>query len=76
MAGGARGWFSWVLIVARRSLCPLRIFVAVIRQFWCCVGQLFSFLNAWDCLTGWRLCDVTWERRGGEADAGCHWAVC
>ena len=73
-------WCAWVVFVGARcrcgSLCPLRVFVAVIRQFSCCLGQLFSFLNLWDCLTGWRLCDITWERRGGEADAGCRWAVC
>ena len=27
-------------------------------------------------LGGWRLCDVTWQRRGDEADVVCHWAVC
>ena len=76
VAGCARGWFLWVLIVVCRSLCPSRIFVVIIRRLWCCVGQLFSFLDTWDRLTGWHLCDATWERCGGEVDAGCCWAVC
>ena len=76
VAIGVRGWFSWVLVVVCGSLCPLHVFVAVIRRFWCCVGRLFSFLDAGDRLTGWHLCDVTWERCGGEADVGCRWAVC
>ena len=76
VAGGVRWWVSWVLVVVCGSLCPLHVLVGVIRRLWCCVGRLFLFLDAWDRLTGWRLCNVTWERHGGEADAGCHWAVC
>ena len=58
-----------------RWLYPLHVFVAVVRQLWCCVGWLLSFLDGWDHLRGCGLSDITWERRGGKADAGCHWVV-
>ena len=73
--GGERGWFSWVLVVVFRLLGPFRVFVAVVRQPWCCAGRLLSFLDGWGRLRGRGLSDVAWERRGGEADAGCPSAV-
>ena len=73
--GGGHGWFSWVLVVVCRVLHPLRVFVAVVRRSWCCVGWLLSFLDGWDRLRGWGLSDVAWERCGGETDAGYPWAV-
>ena len=73
--GGERGWFLWVLVVVRGLLRPFRVFVAVVRRSWCCVGRLLSFLDGWDRLRGRGLSDVAWERSGGEADAGCPWAV-
>ena len=73
--GGEHGWFSWVLVVVFRLLGPFCVFVAVVRQPWCCVGRLLSFLDGWDCLRGHGLSDVAWECSGGEADMGCPWAV-
>ena len=73
--GGERGWFSWALVVVCGFLHPCRVFVAVVRRSWCCVGRLLSFLNGWDRWRGRGLSDVAWERRGGEADAGCPSAV-
>ena len=72
---GERGWFSWALVVVCGLLRPCRVFVAVVSRSRCCVGRLLSFLNGWDRLRGRGLSDVTWERSGGEADAGCPWAV-
>ena len=60
VAGGARGWFSWVLVVVRGSLCPLRVFVAIIRRLSCCVGWLFSFLDAWRVAFMRRYMGATW----------------
>ena len=73
--GAGRAWFSWALVVVCGVLHPLRVLVAVVRRSWCCVGRLLSFLDGWDRLRGWGLSDVAWERRGGEADAGCPYAV-
>ena len=73
--GGERGWLLWVLVVVWGLLHPFHVFVAVVRQPWCCVGRLLSFLDSWDRLRGRGLSDVAWERCGGEADAGCPWAV-
>ena len=73
--GGEHGWFSWALVVVCRLLRHFRIFVAVVRRSWCCVGRLLLFLDGWDCLRGQGLSDVAWERSGGEADAGCRWVV-
>ena len=51
--GGFHGhWLSFVgHCVLCTSLLPLWL--------WCCVGWLLLFLDGWDCLTGWCLCDVT-----------------
>ena len=56
--GGERGWFSWALVVVRGLLRPFRVFVAVVRRSWCCVGRLLSFLDGWDRLRGRGLSDV------------------
>ena len=64
--GGGRAWFSWAQVVVCGVLHPLRVFVAVVRRSWCCIGRLLSFLDGWDRLRGWGLSDVAWERRGGE----------
>ena len=68
VAGGARG--SSLSFAGRCVLCasllPLlggcRVVLGGCSRFWM-LGRR-------------RLCDVTWERRGDEADVGCHWAVC
>ena len=49
--GGFRG--CWLLLAG--LLCPLCIFVAIVRRLWYHVGQLLSFLDTWNHLTRWQL---------------------
>ena len=72
MAHGGCVWFSWALVVVCMLLCYLCVPVVFVRWSW----WLLSFLDDWDCVIRWASCDVTWGRRGGEVDVGCHWAVC
>ena len=53
-----------------------KYFFAVVGRSWSFVGRLLFFLDGLHRVRGWALFTVTWGRRGGKADAGCHWAMC
>ena len=76
VACGGRGWFSWALAVICRLLCVSRIFLIIVERSWAFVGPLLSSLDGLDRVSEWALFTVTWDRRAGEADGCCGWAMC